>query len=183
MNQVTPALSPPDALFRPQVRLHGPVDDAMLSAFKDLFTKAEGGADPIVLELTTSGGDADIGRRMGCDVRLFCLRTGKRPCAGVSIMSGFPRDCRWLAKGTRLLIHDRSLARTLDLNAPLPLARDQVQAVLNEIDVSLQVEREGFQSLVEGSRVKLDDLMQRARTNWYLDADEAADLGLVAGVV
>jgi len=191
VNQVSPA-SPPEALFAPQVRLDGNVDDEMLRAFKAAFAEAEAGEDPIVVELTTPGGDADVGRRIGSDILLFRKRTGRRLLffgkatvysAGVTIMSAFPREDRWLARGTALLIHSRSLAKSVDLNAPLAVARKQVEALLNEIDTGLALQRQDFEQLVRGSRVELDDLLQRAETDWYLDAAEAVELGLAGGLV
>jgi len=193
MNQVAaPTTPPPEALARPQVRLDGTVDDEMLRTFKDAFAEAEAGPDPVVLELTTTGGDADVGRRIATDIRLFRERTGRRPLffgkavvysAGVTVMAGFPREDRWLSRGTCLLIHCRSLAQTVDLNGPLAQARKRVEALLNQIDVGLDLEREGFEDLIAGSRVAMDDLLERAQSNWYVSADEALSLGLIAGVV
>ena len=193
MNQVSPTTHPPlDALARPQVRLDGNVGDDMLRTFRDAFTAAEGGPDPIVVELTTPGGDADTGRRIAMDVHLFRRRTGRRPLffgkavvysAGVTIMSAFPREDRWLARGTSLLIHCRSLAKTVDFSGPLANARVQLQGLLNEVETGLKLEAEDFAELIKGSSVELDDLLERARANWYLDADDAFRRGLIGGVV
>jgi ATP-dependent protease ClpP protease subunit len=192
MNQVTPTVQTPAALTTPQVRLDGGVDDAMLRTFKDAFAAAAEGADPIVVELTTTGGDAETGRRIATDVRLFREQTGRRPLflgkasvysAGVSVMAGFAPQDRWLARGTMLLIHGRSLTQTLELNGPLKLLRPRLEGLLNEIDSGLKLEREGFEQLVAGSRLSLEEVMRRSETNWYLDADEALALGLVAGVI
>lgn len=193
MNQVAaPAVSPPEALARPQVRLDGAVGDEMLRAFTAAFAAAEAGPDPIVVELTTTGGDADVGRRIATDIRLFRERTGRRPLffgkavvysAGVTVMAGFPREDRWLSRGTCLLVHSRSLAQTVDLNGPLAQARKRVEALLHEIDVGLALEREGFEALIAGSPVTMDALLERAQSNWYVPADEALSLGLIAGVV
>ncbi|WP_374471308.1 peptidase S14 [Phenylobacterium sp.] len=192
MNQIARTTAPPEALFKPQIRLDGQVGDEMLRQFKDEFARAEGGPDPIVLELTTFGGDADVGRRIATDIRLFRQHTGRRPLffgkavvysAGVTIMAAFPREDRWLARGASLLIHCRSLAKTLDFQEPLAQARKRVEALLNEIDVGLDLEREGFEELIDGSRVSMDELRERAQTNWYVAADEALQLGLIGGVV
>lgn len=192
MNQATPQPDAPAGLARPQVRLDGPVDEAMLRAFKEAFAAARDGPDPVVVELTTTGGDAETGRRIATDLRLFRDETGRRPLflgkasvysAGVSVMAGFPPQDRWLARGTMLLVHGRSLARTLELNGPLTLLRPRLQGLLSEIEAGLRLEREGFEQLVAGSRLPLDEVLRRAPTNWYLDADEALAHGLVAGVV
>jgi ATP-dependent protease ClpP protease subunit len=184
--------APPESLTCPQVRLHGRVDDAMLAAFVEAFAAAEAHPDPIVVELTTFGGDADVGIRIATDIRLFRERTGRNPLflgkaqvfsTGVAIMSGFPAQDRWLTQGTRLLIHDRSLARTVDFNGPLRMARKQVEGLLHEIDMGLTVEREVFETLLAGSDLGLDELLQRSATNWYLSAEEALARRLIAGVL
>lgn len=183
----------PAALAAPQVRLNGPVDDAMLRSFLDaLAAAAEGGEAPLVLELTTNGGDADVGRRIATDVRLFRERTGRRTLflgkavvysAGVTILSAFACEDRWLARGTMLLVHCRQLIRTLDFHGPLRAERLRVEALLDEIDATHEVEMEDFEAFVAGSRVPVAELVERAQSGWYLRADEALQRKLVAGLV
>ena len=182
----------PAELAAPQVRLNGPVDDAMLRTFLDALAAAEDGEGPLVLELTTNGGDADVGRRIATDVRLFRERTGRRTLflgkavvysAGVTILSGFPRADRWLARGTTLLIHCRQLIRTLDLQGPLKAERLKAEALIEEIDAGLEVEQEDFEALVAGSDVAIAELLERAQSGWYLRAEEAQRRGLAAGLV
>jgi ATP-dependent protease ClpP protease subunit len=191
MNQVS-TLAPPAALDHPHLCLHGRVDDVMLGMFLTGFAAAQAQPDPIVIELTTFGGDADVGRRIADDVRLFRERTGRKVLllgktqvfsTGAAIMSGFPCEDRWLSRGTWLLIHDRSLARTVDFAGPLRMARKQVEGLLSEIDMGLTVEREVYERLIACSDVTLPELMERSATNWYLDADEALARRLVAGVI
>lgn len=183
---------PPAELAAPQVRLNGAVDEEMLRAFLDALAAAEDGDEPLVLELTTSGGDADIGRRIATDVRLFRERTGRRTVflgkavvysAGVTILSAFPQKDRWLAQGTMLLIHCRQLNRSLAFEGPLKAARMRVEALLEEIDAGLDVEEQDFDDLVAGSRVPISELLERAQSGWYVRADEAVQRGLVAGLV
>jgi len=182
----------PAELAAPQVRLNGPVDEAMLRTFLDAMAAAEGGEGPLVLELTTNGGDADVGRRIATDVRLFRERTGRRTIflgkaivysAGVTILSAFPQKDRWLAHGTMLLIHCRQLNRQLQLEGPLKVARLRVEALLEEIDAGLEVEEADFDALVAGSRVPISELVERAQSGWYVRADEALERKLVAGLV
>ena len=47
---------PNQLLKRPTIRLHGKVDDAMLDKFMEQMAAAVDGGDPILLELTTTGG-------------------------------------------------------------------------------------------------------------------------------
>ena len=58
-----------------------------------------------------------------------------------------------------------------------------VEALLSEIEVSEWLERQGFEALIAGSAVGLDELYEKASTNWYLAATEARDRGLIAGLV
>lgn len=185
-------LRPPDALFAPHVRLSGPVDADMFAAFQDQFLAAQGGTDPLVVELTTTGGDADLGRRMAADIRLFRERTGRTPLffgkttvfsAGATIMAGFRREDRWLDRHGVLMVHCRKLAKTLELSNFLKAERPRVEALLAEIDLGIEVQTWGFKELIAGSDVTLDELEERAAENWYLTAEQAFQRGLIAGVV
>lgn len=189
---VRPVQAPPAALWRPQIRLAGAVNDQMLADFRRGLADAEAGDDPVVVELTTLGGDADVGRAIGLDVRMFRERTGRSPLfigkavvysAGVSIMAGFAREDRWLARDTVLLVHGRKLSKTLQLDGPLRLDRKKIEALLGEIDIGLELERRGFEALIDGSDVSLDELYEHIQPDWYLAADDALARGLIGGVV
>ena len=184
--------TPPDALFAPQVRLNGEVNDAMFAAFQDQLQAAVSRPDPIVVELTTMGGDADVGRRIAADIRLFREHTGRNPLffgkttvfsAGATIMAGFRREDRWLDRHGVLMVHCRKLAKTLELSNFLKAERPRVEALLAEIDIGIQVQTWGFEELIAGSDVALDELEEKAAENWYLTADQALQRGLIAGVV
>ena len=119
---------PPDALFTPQVRLAGEVNDDMFAGFQEAFREACQDPDPVVVELTTVGGDADVGRRIAADVRLFRQHSGRNPLffgktvvysAGATILSGFRREDRWLDRECVLMIHGRKLAKTIDFSRAL----------------------------------------------------------------
>jgi hypothetical protein len=45
------------------------------------------------------------------------------------------------------------------------------------------IQTEGFQNLVLGSSVALDEVLKKAPSNWYLEAQEAKNLGLVEAVI
>ena len=66
--------------------------------------------------ITTLGGDPEIARAMGDDVRLIRDYTGRETLflgkvavysAGATFMSAFPVDKRFLTRGTRIMIHER----------------------------------------------------------------------------
>lgn len=48
---------------------------------------------------------------------------------------------------------------------------------------SIHIQNEGFENLVRGSSISLDDVIRRAPDNWYLEAQDALDLGLVEHVI
>jgi ATP-dependent protease ClpP protease subunit len=183
---------PPDALFKPQVRLCCEVGDAMFTTFREQFSKASELPDPLVVELTTLGGDADIGRRIAADIRLFREHAGRNPLffgkttvysAGATIMAAFRREDRWMDRHAVLMVHCRKLAKSVEFDSFLKHERDVAEALLAEIDVGIRVETWGFEELIAGSDVSLEELEEKARQNWYLTAEEALERGLIAGVI
>ena len=188
-DQLSPAL-PPALLNRPQVRLNGDVNDALFESF-DYQVSLAGDADPLVVELTTCGGGAETGRRIALEVRLL-RQAGRRVLflgktvvysAGVTIMAAFPREARYLTRDTVLLIHGRRMDRQLNLSGPLRASAQVAREVLAEIEFGLELERRGFAQLVEGSDVSVDEIQEKAASNWYVTAEEALERGLVAGLI
>ena len=183
---------PPELAGTPTVSLHGAVDDAMLSTWLEVLARARTGTGPLVLELGTTGGDAEVGRRIAEDVRLFREQTGRRALflgrttvysAGVTVMAGFPRADRWLGRDAVVMIHGRKLQKCLNIEGPLRSERSRVEALLAEIDEGLRIEREGFERLIEGSGVSLEELERQTVGDWYLTAEQAVERGLVAGLI
>ena len=178
-------------LARPHVQLHGTVDDAMYTNFKGQLFNAPGDG-PLVVAITTLGGDPEIGRAMGDDIRLLREYTGRETLflgkvavysAGATFMSAFPNDKRFLTRNTRLMLHERSMTSTVQLSGPLSTLTDTLRAKLNEIEHSIRIQEEGFRDIVAGSKVSFDQLRARASENWYIGAEEARDLGLVLDVI
>lgn len=183
---------PADLAATPTVSLHGAVDDGMLAVWLDGLARARTGSGPLVLELSTTGGDAEVGRRIAEDVRLFREQTGRRALflgrttvysAGVTVMAGFPRADRWLGRDAVLMIHGRKMQKELNIDGPLRGERARVEALLAEIDEGLRIEREGFERLIEGSEVGLEELERQTVGDWYLTAEQALARGLVAGLI
>lgn len=98
-------------------------------------------------------------------------------------MSFFVRENGYLARGTRLMIHERKLAKKLVIDGPLTAGLANVQAALNEIECSIAIRYEGFQNLVVGTSVGLDEVIDRALSNSYLEAQEAKNLSLIEAVL
>jgi len=176
----------------PAILLSGPVDQAMYASFRDQLNNApqEG---LCVVELSTLGGDPEVARMMGEDVRFHSdvnparriVFLGKAAIysAGTTFMSFFARDNRYLTRGTRLMIHERLMNCTVELNGPLTTCIASVEAKLNELHASIAIQNEGFENLVRGSQVSLDEVLGRATSNWYIEASEAQSMGLIAGVI
>lgn len=175
----------------PHIQLYGPVSEAMYATFKDQLNAAPTDG-PLVVSMTTLGGDPEMARAMGDSVRLLTEYTGREALflgkvavysAGATFMSAFPADRRFLTRGTRLMIHERIMNSTVQLSGPLDTLAPLLHAKLNEIHDSIRIQDEGFAALVKGSRVSLEDLKARAPHNWYIEAEEARDLGLVLDVI
>ena len=178
-------------LARPHIQLHGTVDDMMYARFKTQMAEAptEGA---LIVSLTTLGGDPEMGRAMGDDIRLLRDYTGRETLflgkvavysAGATFMSAFPNNSRFLTRGTRLMLHERLMNSTVQLSGPLSTLPATLKAKLHEIEHSIMIQEEGFGDIVAGSKVTLDDLRARATSNWYIEAEEARDLGLVLDVI
>jgi hypothetical protein len=164
-NQTLPAT----AFKSPAIALSGVVDYEMYQKFREQFDRAAD-MDLVVIELSTLGGDPEVARMMGEDVR-FASETeperrfvflGKAAIysAGTTFMSFFARVNRYLTRGTRLMIHERKLSKKLVIDGPLTTCVAVAEVTLNEIECSIAIP-----------------------SNWYLEAEEARNLGLVEAVL
>ena len=184
---------PTPTMFRnPAILLSGAVDYAMYGAFRQQFINAPA-EGVVVIELSTLGGDPEVARMMGEDVRFHSdmqpnrrfVFLGKAAIysAGTTFMAFFAKENRFLTRGTRLMIHERVLNKTLTLSGPLTTCVASVKATLNEIEASVAIQNEGFENLIRGSSVTMDQVLERAPSNWYVEANEAVALGLVQAVL
>ncbi len=178
-------------LARPHIQLHGTVDDMMYARFKTQMAEAPLDG-PLIVSITTLGGDPEMGRAMGDDIRLLRDYTGRETLflgkvavysAGATFMSAFPNNSRFLTRGTRLMLHERLMTSTVQLAGPLSTLSGTLKAKLHEIEHSVMIQEEGFRDIVAGSKVTLDELREKATSNWYIEAEEARDLGLVLDVI
>lgn len=176
----------------PAILLAGTVDYAMYGSFRDQL--AAGPTDGlVVVELSTLGGDPEMARMMGEDVRFHSetepdrrfVFLGKAAIysAGATFMSFFSRDNRYLTRGTRLMIHERKMKDKLVVEGPLTTCIASLKAKLHEIEQSIAIQNEGFENLIRGSQVTMEDVLRRAPENWYIEALEAKRLGLIRDVL
>lgn len=164
----------------------------MLKNFLCQLTRVLEGEDPLILELFTSGGEADTARRIALELRLVREVAGRRAfflgktavySAGVTIMAAFPREDRYLTRDAVLLVHERRLERQVQFSGPLSASFHLAREVLAQIEIGLKLEREDFAALVAGSTITQEELLRRARDSWYIPAEEALARGLVAGLI
>ncbi len=180
-------------MFRaPAVLLSGPVDYIMYNNFRLQLGNAplEG---LVVIELSTLGGDPEVARMMGEDIRYHSdidpnrrfVFLGKAAIysAGTTFMSFFLPENRYLTRGTRLMIHERKLAKSFNINGPLTTCVATAKSLLHEIEASIAIQNEGFENLVRGSQVTMEQVLERAPGDWYIEAQEAQQLGLIAAVI
>jgi ATP-dependent protease ClpP protease subunit len=170
----------------PAILLGGPVDYDMYKSFRSQLdrSKKEG---LVVTELSTLGGDPEVARMMGEDIRFHSENSqnarfvflGKAAIysAGTTFMSFFSGGNRYLTRGTRLMIHERKLDKQLHINGPL------TTCVATVTEASVAIQNEGFENLIRGSKVTMEEVLSRAPGNWYIEANEAKSLGLVAEVL
>ncbi len=177
-------------LTSPQLRLIGSVDEAMYAEFRDQLSAAptEG---PLVIAITTLGGNPEVARTMSDDIRLmrepgreiFFLGKSAVYSAGATFMAGFPVSHRFMTKDSSLLIHERQITKTINLSGPLKSCTDQLHAALNEIEHSIEIEEAGFRAIVDGSNVSFEEVQERAPENWYIGCEKAKELGLITDVI
>jgi ATP-dependent Clp protease, protease subunit len=184
-------LSDAPHLLKPQVRLYGSVDDDMLRDFLRQMEEAPTDT-PTVVEVMTFGGDADVGRRLALEIRLAQKHFGRVLyflgktvvySAGVTLMAAFPRTSRYLTRDTVLLIHGRRMDKQVHLTGPLAASIQIARETLAQLEIGLQLEKEGFADLIAGSDITEHEICRLAQTNWYVTAEEALSRKLVAGLL
>lgn len=178
-------------LARPHVHLSGSVDHAMYASFRHQLAAAPT-QGTLVIAISTLGGDPEVARLMGDEVRLMREYSNREILflgqvavysAGATFMSAFPVDKRFLTRGTRIMIHERIMNKTVEVSGPLKTCAASLKATLHEIEESVRIEEEGFRDIIAGSRIEFAEVCQRAPTNWYIEAEEARDLGLVLDII
>jgi ATP-dependent protease ClpP protease subunit len=178
-------------LAQPHITLSGPVDQAMYASFREQLAAAPS-QGTLVVSLSTLGGDPEVARLMGDEIRLLREYSGREILflgkvavysAGTTFMAAFPADRRFLTRGTRLMIHERQIQSTVALSGPLRMQVASLKAKLHEIEESVRIEDEGFRSIIAGSRVRFEQVQERAPANWYIEAEEARSLGLVLDII
>jgi ATP-dependent protease ClpP protease subunit len=179
-------------LFEPNISINGLIDDNTVSFFLGRLEIVRESGQDIIMELNTDGGDADAARRIALEIRLFrrhsgrqvyCVGKTKVYSAGVTIFAAFPKASRFVTDDAVLLVHERRMQTSIDLNGPLKSCIQIVREQLTLLETAEHLEMAGFEELVDGSSLTPDELYRRAITNCYIHADEALELGIVADIL
>jgi ATP-dependent protease ClpP protease subunit len=177
------------ALGQPQVSLSGTVDQVMYANFRSQIAGVRG-SGPLVIAISTLGGDPEIARLMADEIRLLRESSGQELLflgkvsvysAGTVLMAAFPADKRYVTRGTRIMIHERTMG--FSLSGSMKSLAATLRTTLDEIEYFEKIEEEGFRDLVAGSQITIEQVREKAPANWYIDAEEARALGLVAEVI
>lgn len=176
----------------PAILLAGDIDYEMYARFRQQLDAAPVNG-LIVVELSTLGGDPEVARMMGEDVRFHSdldrqrrfVFLGKAAIysAGSTFMSFFARQNRYLTRGARVMIHERNMDKGLQVTGPLTTCTASVRALLHELEHSITIQNEGFENLIRGSDITMEEVLEKAPSNWYLEAGEAKARGLVQDVI
>ena len=176
----------------PDIRLYGEIDDEMYEDFYKQLKEAENKDGPIILCLTTPGGEADAVRRMALEIRLSHEKKGKEIyflgktlvySAGIVLMSAFPKQYRFLTDDAVLLIHERRLKKEVKFDGPMRNNIETAEELLAQFKNAQMIEKRDYAALSKGSHMSADEVIEKAMSNWYVTAQEALDIGFIAGIV
>ncbi len=178
--------------IEPDVRFYGEVDDEMYEDFYKQLKEAEKKDGPIIVCMTTPGGDPDAARRMGMEIRLSHEKRGKELyfigktivySAGIVLMSAFPKEYRYLTDDAVLLIHERRIKKEVTFDGPMRNNIETVEELLANFKNAQMIEKRDYAALSKGSTMQADEVIKRAMSNWYVTAQEAEKIGFIAGIV
>ena len=183
----------PDAALAADISLVGSVDEAMACKLRDALAEAEAGDEPLTIDMTTLGGDPEMARRMIVEVdaarkrlkgrRLVFVGKTAVYSAGCTFMAAFPPDDRYLTADATLLIHCRQSKETIEFDGPIRSHIPKLESKMHELKTGISLEEENFERLIKGTDISMDELLEKALYNWYVPAEEAAERGLIAGIV
>lgn len=183
--------SPQLDFTNPDVELIGELTEERAAAVIEALRKARDDDRPLVVSVTTAGGDAELARRICLEIterrksgrRLVFV--GKTQCysAGVSIMSAFPVADRFLSEDCWLLIHCRQLEQAAEISGPIRGSLPKIEAIAAQIRMGIELEDETFRRLIAESDISFEEICSKAPSNWYLSAKDALQRRLVAGII
>lgn len=81
------------------------------------------------------------------------------------------------------MIHERRIDKKVHFDAALSSCIQTAEELLSQFEEGFEVAKEDFEELVEGSNLELEELMKKIKSNWYITAEKALEMGLIAGIV
>ena len=98
--------------------------------------------------------------------------------AGTTFISFFARTYRYLTRGTRLMVHERKLNKTLNIDGPLTTCVATVKASLKEIQASMA---RSFRLRLRARRRKQKILLQACDLRFFRNPGRAGFVVFIAG--
>jgi ATP-dependent protease ClpP protease subunit len=181
-----------ELLFKPNRSINGAITRDTVTFVLGRSEDLRKSQQALITEINTDGGDADAARRVVLEVRLFRKHSGQEAycvgksnvySAGVTIFAAFARENRFLTDDAILLIHERRLDSTLELNGPIRACLQMVREQLALLETARELELAGFKELIEGSDLTVEKLSEMAATNCYMKAEAALKHGLVGAII
>jgi ATP-dependent protease ClpP protease subunit len=178
----------PDAgeVSPPTAALLGSIDHTVIRTFAQLKAQAEAGRDPLVLKITSDGGDIflgmqfiqrveDLKKRHG--VKLVCYGDAFVFSMGFVILQSELCDKRFATKRTVFLAH---LAVR---SPPSPLTSDQ--AAKNLENLKCGADRAMAEVIAPRMRMTVEQVLAKLGNNhdWVMSADEALAAHALDGIV
>src|SRR5690606_20949780 len=111
---------------------------------------------PLILCLTTLGGDPDAARRMALEVRLLHEKKGRDIyflgkttvySAGVIVMAAFPKQYRFLTDDAVLLVHERRIKKDVKFDGPMRNNIETAEEALAEFRNAQMIEKRDYRAL------------------------------------
>lgn len=177
---------------RPDVELIGELSESSAAEFIHQLKNVNESSDPVLVSMTTPGGDAEMARRIIWELSRFRQRSQRRLIfagktqvysAGISVMASFPIADRFLTEDCWILIHCRQLHTQAELSGPIRHSLPLIESLAAQIRMGMQLEDEGFRRLIADSNISFEEIQRKACSNWYLTAEDALERRLIADVI
>jgi hypothetical protein len=176
----------------PSIVLTGKVNDKMHRSFSSQLHEADE-HDLCVVKLSASGGDDQVARQMGDELRramdisparrFAFIGHEKVYTAGTTSMSFFPQPHRYLTRGTHLKVADCQVKLSLQVNGPLLICIEACNMELEELELQRAQHIDNLKDLFARSPLEFDEVIQRSAMGWRMTAEEALMLKMVAMVL
>ena len=178
--------------LQPDIRIWGEIESETADQFLEQLDKYRRKKGPVVLELGTVGGEADAARRIAHEIRIARDEQGidiyflGQTCvysAGVVIMAAFKKERRFLTRETLIMVHERRMDKQVKFYGALSNCLQTARELISQFEIGQRIEQDDFRKLADGSNITPEEIMERARSNWYVTAEECLERGLIAGII